>query len=114
MTFRAMLMTGCVFGLVAACTPAPVSVYHRATLDELARGSLDCPEGGLEVRDITPENFRYAWDPDAKRYEVRACGRVERFLCYDRAEDDDPRAECRSLDRPHSGEEVHLGPWQVR
>jgi len=101
-------------GLITGCNPAPVSMYHRATLDDLARGSLDCPEGALEVNDITPEDFRYGWDPDAKRYDVRACGRRERFLCFDRAEDDDPRAECRSLDRAHSGEEVHLGPWQVR
>lgn len=109
-----MVPLACFVGLLAGCTPVGPTVYHRATLDELARGSLDCPEGELDVSDITPENFRYAWDPDARRYRVGACGRVERFLCYHRAEDDDPRAECRSLDRPHSGEEVHVGPWQVR
>jgi len=111
---RVMFLSACLGGLSLGCTPVPVSVYHRATLDEMARGSLDCAQGAIEVSDITPEGFRYAWDPDAKRYEVRACGRTEHFLCYHRAEDDDPRAECRSLDRPHSGEEVHLGPWQVR
>ena len=100
--------------LAAACKPVPVSVYHRETLDEMARRDLDCPNGVLEVSDITPEDFRYSWDPDAKRYRVEACGRSGSYLCYHRAELDTYRAECRSLERAHSGEEVHMGPWQVR
>ena len=100
--------------LAIACKPIPVSVYHRDTLDDLARQEIECPDEPLKVSDITPPDYRYAWDPDAKRYRVQGCGREAAYLCYHRAESDTYRAECRSLVRPQSGEEVHLGPWQVR
>lgn len=114
---RVVTLARCIWPVLlalGACKPVPVSVYHRETLDEMARQALDCPEGELEVSDITPEGFRYAWDPDAKRYRVSACGHSRAYLCFHRAELEAYRAVCQPLDRSHSGEEVHLGPWQVR
>jgi hypothetical protein len=100
--------------MLGACVAPSVMDFHRATLDDQARQEEECPEGTLEVRDITPGGFRYADDPDARRYEVIACGRRSAYLCYRRAISEHMQAECRSLTRPHSGEEVHLGPFQVR
>ena len=102
------------FLVFGACTPVPTSAYHRPVLEDLARGRLECPRDQLEVSDITPPDFRYGWDPDAKRYMVRGCGRQGAFLCYHRSELDDSGPLCRSLDDDRDGEEVHLGPWQVR
>ena len=104
--------------LLAACGPAPTLMdYHRSTLDELARGMMDCPLDELSFEDSTPEGFPHmANDPESRRYTVRGCGHTAAFVCFTlRQSPVNERPECRPLRRDEgtAGGGVYLGPRRV-
>lgn len=102
----------CAFvSVTVGCGGAPTIMgVHRQTLDDFARGRMDCPTEPLDVQDTTPADFRYAGDPDARRYDVRACDQTESFVCFRTPQSSvaETLPECRKLgERPPR---VYLGP----
>ena len=106
--------------VVIACGPAPSLLdYHRDFLQRDAQGALECEL--LEVAEATPESWEgYAGDREARRYEVRGCGRQAACLCHrvKRGTVGDP--ECRRLhERAVPGRRagapggIRVGPWQA-
>lgn len=86
---------------------------HRQTLDDYARQRMDCPDEALAVEDSTPDRFRYGSDPDARRYDVAACGQTESFVCFRAPEVSvaETLTECRRFGERQP--RVYLGPFPL-
>ena len=86
---------------------------HRQTLDDFARRRMDCPEGAIAVSDATPEGFDYASDPEARRYDVVACGETEAFVCFRAPQHSvaETLTECRRLGE--RAPRIYLGPFPL-
>ena len=119
---RLALSSASLAGLLtlSACGPAPTLLdMHRVYLQRDARGAIECEL--LEVAEATPEDWTgYAGDPDARRYEVRGCGRHAAFLCYTPPMGTVGDPECRQLHEDHRPGRragapggIRLGPWQT-
>lgn len=100
--------------VLVACGGAPTMMdVHRQTLDDYARRRMDCPEGAVVVSDATPDDFAYGADPEARRYDVEACGATESFVCFRSPEVSvaETLSECRRFGERQP--RVYLGPFPL-